>query len=74
MVKNIKSRNEVLKNLCAIFETNVKETDKIDKLQNFDSIVFLQIMNLAKTNYKKNIDGQKISNCKKVSDIINLII
>tara|TARA_B100000579_G_C22639712_1_gene760826 strand:+ start:119 stop:343 length:225 start_codon:yes stop_codon:yes gene_type:complete len=74
MIKNKKNRNEILKNLCNIFETNVKETDSINKIQNFDSIIFLQIMNLAKTNYKKNIDGQKISKCKKVSDIINLII
>ena len=74
MIKNRKNRNEVLKNLCNIFEINVNETDSINKIQNFDSIIFLQIMNLAKTNYKKNIDGQKISKCKKVSDIINLII
>ena len=74
MIKNKKNRNEILKNLCNIFETNVKETDSINKIQNFDSIIFLQIMNLAKTNYKKNIDGQKISKCKNVSDIINLII
>jgi hypothetical protein len=40
-----------------IFEKKVKETDKTGELDNFDSITILQIMNLAKTNYKKNIDG-----------------
>ena len=56
-----------------IFEKNVKENDKTEKFDNFDSITILQIMNLAKTNYKKNIDGLSIAKCKKISDIIDLI-
>tara|TARA_Y100000389_G_C17297706_1_gene431331 strand:- start:474 stop:686 length:213 start_codon:yes stop_codon:yes gene_type:complete len=67
-------KNEILKYLSDIFETKVKDTDKISKLPNFDSIIILQIMNLAKTIYKKNIDGQRIASCKKISEIIDLII
>ena len=43
-------------------------------LKGFDSIIILQIMNLAKTQYKKNITGIKIAKCKKITEIINLII
>jgi len=73
-MKKNKKKNETLKKLNGIFETNLKETDNLSKLENFDSIIILQIINLAKTNYKKNIDGQKISKCNTISDIINLII
>jgi acyl carrier protein len=52
----------------------IKESENVNKLENFDSIIILKIISLAKTNYKKNIDGEKISNCKKISDIIDLII
>jgi len=64
---------KILKKLHVIFEKKVKETDKINKLDNFDSITILQIMNLAKTDYKKNIDGLTIAKCKTISDIINLL-
>lgn len=73
-MKKSKKKNKILKDLADIFESKIKETDKISKLPNFDSIIILQIINLAKTNYKKNIDGQKISNCKIISEIIDLII
>lgn len=65
--------NKVLKDLNAIFENKVKESDKTNKFENFDSITILQIMNLAKTKYKKNIDGLTIAKCKTISDIINLL-
>jgi len=67
-------KKQILKRLCNIFEKKIKESENVNKLENFDSIIILKIISLAKTNYKKNIDGEKISNCKKISDIIDLII
>lgn len=70
-----KVNNKILKQLANIFEKkNIKEIDKTSDLENFDSLVILQIMNLAKIKYKKQIDGRKIANCKKISDIIALFI
>ena len=74
MIDKNKKKNEILKYLSEIFEIKVKLTDKINRLPNFDSIIILQIINLAKTNYKKNIDPQKISKCKIVSEITDIII
>ena len=65
---------KILKDLSIILEKkNLKETDKTSELKYFDSVIILQIMNLAKTNYGKQIDGPKVEKCKKISDIINLI-
>ena len=70
-----KVNSKILKELANIFEKkNIKEIDKTSDLENFDSLIILQIMNLAKTRYKKQIDGRKIANCKKISDIIALFI
>ena len=66
-------KDKILKDLQKIFERKIKETDKTNKLENFDSIIILQIMNLAKTNYKKNVDGLTISKCKTISEIINIL-
>ena len=70
----MKKKKELLQKLSFIFEKSIKESDKVNKLQNFDSIIILQIINLAKTKYKKNINGEKILSCKTISEIINLII
>ena len=65
---------KILKDLSIIVEKkNLKETDKTSQLKFFDSVIILQIMNLAKTTYGKQIDGPKIEKCNKISDIINLI-
>ena len=70
-----KVNSKILKELATILEKkNIKEIDKTSDLENFDSLIILQIMNLAKTRYNKQIDGRKIANCKKISDIIALII
>jgi acyl carrier protein len=70
-----KVNSKILKELATIFEKkNIKEIDKTSDLENFDSLIILQIMNLAKIRYKKQIDGRKIANCKKISDIIALFI
>jgi acyl carrier protein len=70
-----KKKNKIIKELANIFEKkNIKEIDKTSDLENFDSLIILQIMNLAKISYKKQIDGRKIANCKKISDIIALFI
>jgi acyl carrier protein len=70
-----KVNNKILKELANIFEKkNIKEIDKTSDLENFDSLIILQIMNLAKISYKKQIEGRKIANCKKISDIIALFI
>jgi acyl carrier protein len=70
-----KINDKILKELANIFEKkNIKEIDKTSDLENFDSLIILQIMNLAKIRYKKQIDGRKIANCKKISDIIALFI
>tara|TARA_A100001011_G_scaffold211730_1_gene219954 strand:- start:110 stop:325 length:216 start_codon:yes stop_codon:yes gene_type:complete len=68
-----KKHDQILKNLEIIFEKKIKPKDKTDELDNFDSIIILQIMNLAKTKYNKNIDGLKISKCKTISEIIDTI-
>ena len=68
-----KKKIHILKDLEIIFEKKIKLTDKTDRLENFDSIIILQIMNLAKTIYKKDIDGLKISKCKTVSEIIDIM-
>lgn len=65
---------KILNDLQLIFEKKVKETDKTSELENFDSITILQIMNLAKTEYKKNIDGLTIVKCKKIIDIVKLLV
>ena len=68
-------KSKILKDLNNIFEKkNLKETYKTSELDQFDSLIILQIMNLAKTKYKKQIDGRKVATCKKISDIVNLII
>ena len=70
-----KKNNKILKDLANIFEKkNIKEIDKTSDLENFDSLIILQIMNLAKIRYKKQIDGRKFANCKKISEIIALFI
>jgi acyl carrier protein len=70
-----KINDKILKELANIFEKkNIKEIDKTSDLENFDSLIILQIMNLAKIRYKKQIEGRKIANCKKISDIIALFI
>jgi acyl carrier protein len=70
-----KKKNKIIKELANIFEKkNIKEIDKTSDLENFDSLIILQIMNLAKIRYKKQIEGRKIANCKKISDIIALFI
>jgi|688.fasta_scaffold1156140_1 acyl carrier protein len=70
-----KISDKILKELANIFEKkNIKEIDKTSDLENFDSLIILQIMNLAKIRYKKQIEGRKIANCKKISDIIALFI
>ena len=69
------NNKKILKELSTIFEKkNIKETDKTSSIKNFDSLIILQIMNLAKISYNKQIEGRKIANCKKISDIIALII
>ena len=70
-MNNIK---KILKELSFILEKkDLKETDITTKLKFFDSVIILQIMNLAKSTYGKQIDGAKIEKCNKISDIINLI-
>ena len=70
----MRKKKELLQKLSLIFEKRVKETDKVNKLQNFDSLIVLLIINLAKTKYKKNINSEKILSCKTISEIIDLII
>jgi len=52
---------------------NLKETDKISDLEIFDSIIVLQIINLAKIKYKKEVDAIKITKAERVSDIIKIL-
>lgn len=69
-----KNSKKILNDLSKIFEKkNIKSTDNISSLKEFDSIIILQIINMSNVNYKKKIDGLQISKCKKISDIINLI-
>jgi len=70
----INKKTKILKELENIFEKKLKLTDTTEKLKNFDSIIILQIMNLAKTNYNKNVDGLTIAKCKKISEIINILV
>ena len=69
-----KISNKILKDLSEILEKkNLKTSDNISELKQFDSIIILQIINMCNIKYKKKIDGLKISNSKKILDIINLI-
>lgn len=69
-----KKTNKILNNLSQIFEKkNLKPEDKISSLEQFDSIIILQIINMCNMIYKKKIDGLQVSKCKKIIDIINLI-
>ena len=69
-----KNSNIILKDLAKILEKkNLKLTDNISDLKEFDSIIILQIINLSSIKYKKKIDGLKISKSKKILDIVNLI-
>ncbi len=69
-----KNSDKILKDLSKILEKkNLKLTDNISDLKEFDSIIILQIINMSSMNYKKKIDGLKISKSKKIIDIINLI-
>ena len=65
---------KILNNLSKILEKkNLKPSDNISSLKEFDSIIILQIINMSNMTYKKKIDGLEISKSKKISDIINLI-
>ena len=65
---------KILNDLSKILEKkNLKPTDNISSLKEFDSIIILQIINMSNMIYKKKIDGLQISKSKKISDIINLI-
>jgi acyl carrier protein len=65
---------KILNNLSKILEKkNLKPSDNISSLKEFDSIIILQIINMCNMTYKKKIDGLQISKSKKISDIINLI-
>ncbi len=69
-----KNSSKILKDLSEILEKkNLKPSDNISDLKQFDSIIILQIINMSNMNYKKKIDGLKISKSKKILDIINLI-
>jgi acyl carrier protein len=71
---NKNKNKKIIKDLGVILEKkNIKETDKISDLVQFDSLIILQIMNLAKISYKKQIDGRRVAKCKKISDIVALI-
>ena len=62
-MNNIK---KILKDLSFILEKkDLKETDKTTKLKFFDSVIILQIINLAKSTYDKQIDDAKVEKCKR---------
>ena len=75
-IRNSMSKNtkKILVELSKILEKkNLKSSDNIADLKQFDSIIILQIINMCNMIYKKKIDGLQISKSKKILDIINLI-
>jgi len=55
---------------------DIKKIDpkkEISSLKNWDSIVFLQIITLAKNEYKKNINGNDLDKLKTLADLIALL-
>ena len=55
---------------------DIKKIDpkkEISSLKNWDSIVFLQIITLAKNEYKKNINGNDLDELKTLADLIALL-
>tara|TARA_A100000164_G_C21861593_1_gene750371 strand:+ start:1096 stop:1338 length:243 start_codon:yes stop_codon:yes gene_type:complete len=69
-----KNANKILDELSKILEKkNLKSSDNIAELKQFDSIIILQIINMCNMVFKKKIDGLEISKSKKILDIINLI-
>lgn len=69
-----KNTKKIIRDLSAILEKkNLKPTDTVSSLKQFDSIIILQIINLGSMTYKKKIDGLQIAKSKRIIDIINLI-
>jgi hypothetical protein len=65
---------KILSDLGKILEKkNLKESDKTTSLKVYDSIIILQIINLAKINYNKEVDGLKLAQAKTIADIIKLL-
>jgi hypothetical protein len=65
---------KILSDLGKILEKkNLKESDKTSSLKVYDSIIILQIINLAKINYNKEVDGLKLAQAKTIADIIKLL-
>jgi len=64
---------EFLKNLAKILEKKkINEKDNLEK-KGMDSLKILELMVFNDKNFKKiNITPDKISKCKKVSDLISL--
>jgi len=55
---------------------DIKKIDpkkEISSLKNWDSIVFLQIITLAKNEYKKNINGNDLDKLKTLANLIALL-
>jgi acyl carrier protein len=66
--------NKIDKQLQDILD--IKKIDpkkKISSLKHWDSMVFLQIITLAKNEYKKNINGNDLENLKTLADLIALL-
>ena len=66
--------NKIDKQLQDILD--IKKIDpkkEISSLKNWDSIVFLQIITLAKNEYKKNINGNDLDKLKTLADLIALL-
>ena len=65
---------KILSDLRKILEKkNLNESDKTSSLKVYDSIIILQIINLAKINYNKEVDGLKLAQAKTIADIIKLL-
>lgn len=46
---------------------------KLSTLSEWDSLGTLSIIGLADSKYKKTINGDDLSNCKTIADIVNLL-
>lgn len=53
--------------------SEVTESLILDPEDNWDSLALLSIISEIDTQYGIQLDGEKLANCRKISDIYNLI-
>ena len=53
--------------------SEVTESLILDPKENWDSLALLSIISEIDTQYGIQLDGEKLANCRKISEVYNLI-